>query len=583
MSERMRIRARFTDMLWRGNFAENIVRLNKTDGEAEQLLATLVPAGEGMRAWADIDYAQQTRSTWPAQKHYGRLQKLLQECGKERLDGDAAYRTALLEALNYWIAKDYTNPNWWHNEIGVPRSLADIALLMYEYLSEAQLAGVCRIVSRGSMSHHEAIEGSWTGANLIWGAANTIKYALLTEDEPLLRRAVDRAARELQPAAEGIQSDGSFFQHGPRLYSGGYGRSFAYDMAQLAYALQGTSYQFAQERLDCLMTHILDGLRHMTQKDALDWACLGREITRPDAVNVGLVRDAAGLLAETAETPRKDKLNAYIAEMDGENTFTATKYFPDAALLCHHFDGLYVGAKFLGGKLWCAEICNGEGELCRNMGYGTHTTVMRTGEEYINTAPVWDYARIPGTTARVETDEQLLARRDWWSVPLQNDCFGGWQREQCACIWEKAEHDGIAAMVTDFAFPEGFVSLGCGITGEEEPLVTTVEQCKKLGDVVVEENAVIHNGIKYVGLNGAKLCAEVKTVTGAWNRNNFAESAAPVTEEMLHITIAHEAGKTGSYAYLICAADKSPAVEVLRNDEEAQSIRLAGGAILQRG
>ena len=97
------------------------------------------------------------------------------------------------------------------------------------------------------MATRPEISEKWTGANLIWGASNTIKHAILIEDGALLCQAVERAAKELEIARdgqEGIPPDGSFYQHGPRLYSGGYGRSFADEISQMTYCLQQTPYQF---------------------------------------------------------------------------------------------------------------------------------------------------------------------------------------------------------------------------------------------------------------------------------------------------------------------------------------------------
>lgn len=80
----------------------------------------------------------------------------------------------------------------------------------------------------------------WTGANLIWGGAVTVKHAMWQEDEELLKIASARVAEEIKYSHEGIQPDGAFCQHGHRWYSGGYGRSFAYELTPIIAALAGT-------------------------------------------------------------------------------------------------------------------------------------------------------------------------------------------------------------------------------------------------------------------------------------------------------------------------------------------------------
>lgn len=584
MNELKQIRSRFEELLWAGNLSENSTRLQKNAPPAAELLAALQPGdAPGTLCWSDIDYNDQTRSGWQAQKHYVRLLQILKENGRERLVQDTAYAETLRAALRYWLVHDFTNPNWWHNDIGMPRNLSDLALMLGDTLSPEEKEGVTKLVGRGSMATRDDISEKWTGANLIWGAMNTIKHALLLEDEALLRRGVDRAAQELCVGEEGIQEDGSFFQHGPRLYSGGYGRSFAYDIAQLLFVLQNTSYQFSMEKREIYLTHILDGLRHMTQGAGLDYTCIGRELARPDAVRTGLVKAAVELLVQVGDLPRQDELRGYLAAMNGETAFEGTKYFPRAALLCHHTGGLYIGAKFHNNRIWDAEICNGEGELCYNMSYGTHTCIMHDGGEYLDIDPVWDYARIPGTTSRTETDAQLLAHRDWWCLPLPNDHSGGAQKNDCAVIYEHAQHDGVEVFAADFAIPGGFVCLGAGVRApneDSERLVTTVDQCLLRGEVRRENGAVIHNGVRYTPLNGTRFDCTSGPATGSWQRNNFAESDAPVTRDVLTVTITHEAGKLGGYAYLISPEGAAPKVEVLRNDCGVQAIRLEDGRVL---
>lgn len=580
------IRGRFEELLWGGRFSENSTRMQKNAPGGEELYADLRPGDvAGTWCWEDIDYTDQTRSGWQAANHYVRMLKILKDFGRDRLLQDAAYSEKMTGALRYWLCHDFTNPNWWHNDIGMPRNMADLTLMLRPVLSPADYARATELVGRGSMATREDISAKWTGANLIWGAMNTLKHALLTEDEGWVRRAVERAAVEVcNDRAEGIQPDGSFFQHGPRLYSGGYGRSFAYDIAQLVFVLQQTPYQLSREKLDIFLTHILDGLRYMTQGDALDWACIGREISRVDATRVGLVKGAVELLVNTGDVPRREELRAYLNTMNGGEPMTGTKYFPAAALLCHHTGGVYVGAKFHNNRLWDAEICNGEGELCYNMSYGTHTCIMRDGGEYNNINPVWDYSRVPGTTSRTENDAQLLAHRDWWCLPLPSSHAGGGQQGDRGIVYEIAEHDGIEVFAADFAFEGGFVCLGAGVRtvrDSNEMLVTTVDQCLRRGDVTLEGESIIHNGIRYTPLMDTKLHQETKVQSGSWQRNNFAESAAEVSAEVLTLTILHEANKLGEYAYMISPADRpAPAVQVLRNDCGVQAIRLADGGVM---
>jgi chondroitin AC lyase len=439
------------------------------------------------------------------------------------------------------------------------------------------------LVGRGSMATLPAIAQSWTGANLIWGALNTVRHALLTGDSELLRRAVTRASAEItEGAAEGIQLDRSFFQHGPRLYAGGYGLSFAGDIARLLYLLQETAYQLPADKIDLFLSFILDGLRHMIHSGGLDWACVGRELTRPGVLDSSRVTGIVELLTHTEGLPRKDELVSLLTHLRGGQPTDMTRYFPDAAMLCHHFNGLYVGAKFMNDRTLGAEICNSEGELCCNMSYGTHTCIMQSGREYRDINPVWDYAHIPGTTTIEESDAELLARKNWVFAAHPNQCFGGAQNGRRAVIYELAQHDSTEALVTHFAFEDGYICLGAGITDTSGlPLVTTVDQCWLTGNPAVTDRATVHNGIRYSALNGTVMDTAVREQVGSWRRNNAALSDRPVKGEVLTLTISHPTGQESAYAYMISAADTDePSVEVLRNDRELQAIRLPDGSVM---
>lgn len=577
------IRSRYCQLLWSGAFYHSVIRYSYADQAPELHERTLIQGNiPGTWYWPDIDYADQTRSEWKAAFHYSRILFALKQNGPQRLKEDPEFAGKMIGALEYWLHHRFTNPNWWHNDIGTPMNIAAILLMLYPILSKDTLTRGAALVGTGSFATNPDIFLDWTGANLIWGASNTIRHAILIEDENLLRQAVDRAARELQivqSGEEGIQPDGSFFQHGPRLYSGGYGRSFADEISQIAFCLQQTSFQFPKNCLDNFLIHILDGLQYMTQDSSLDYVCVGREFARHNAVHVGKVKDALWLMMQTAGMPRQRELSAYWDAMNGGKSLIGTKYFPDAAMLCHHMDGVYVGSKFATDKTWDAEICNGEGELCYNMSYGTHLCIMHDGSEYINIPPIWDYARIPGTTARPETDEQLLTHRDWWCSPLPNSHCGGEQKGNRAAIYELAQHDGVEAYVAHFAFEGGFACLGAGIHGEPPgSLVTTVDQCHLQGEILESDKSIIHHNIRYTGLAGTRIQWEAKTVTGSWRRNNFSADNDPVTGKVLTLYIPQENDK---YAFMISPAKvDAPSVEILRNDTAVQAIRLPDGNIL---
>jgi len=569
---------RFTQLLWE--------EATLCVSDAEALYQALIPGQTpDTWRWPDLDYADQKRTSWSAAEHCYRLQNVLSSLGESRLRTDPIYASRMTGALKYWTDHDFENPNWWYNQIGIPQAVGNIALLLRPWLDDRTLSGAVAILEKGSMATNMAIGQSWTGANVIWGMLNTLRHALLTGNEPLLAAAAQRAAQEVTFGEKtGIQTDYSFFQHGTRLYTGGYGRSFADTLCWLMFVLQDTPYQLPEEVRDRLLGLVLEGLQPLTQGDVLDWACVGREISRPDATKVGTIERTLKRMLRTKELSRKPELQAYLDTIQGAPAPDQTRYFEKAAMLCHRFHGIYVGAKFMNDRIFGTETCDAEGILCYNLSYGTHTCIMRTGKEYLNINPIWDYSRIPGTTCATETDQQLLAHENWWKQPLLSGTFGGGQDGHRGILYELAEHDGITVLAADFAFEDGFVCLGANVKNQNDPSqppVTTVDQCFLSGTVLEEQGHVLHNGIRYSGLDGTVIHAESQLRHGNWQRNNAGLSDETVSAEVLTLTIHQGSSATGSYAYLLCAGDRpAPQVQVLRNDDQIQAIGLPDGSIM---
>ena len=106
------------------------------------------------------------------------------------------------------------------------------------------------------------------------------------------------------------------------------------------------------------------------------------------------------------------------------------------------------------------------------------------------------------------------------------------------------------------------------------------------GEVVVDGRNVIHHGSRYTSLDNKELNVETKDIVGSWQRNSLPESPAPVCGKLFLISFEHPAesvccGNKSSYAYMISSASSEiPAVEIIRNDESVQAIRLGDGTIM---
>jgi chondroitin AC lyase len=216
-------------------------------------------------SWKDVIYTDQARSNWLTARH---LNNLLQMAKANAQQPDAKLKTAIVAGIAWWLKNDPHNPNWWHNEIGVPQLLGETALLMGDDLPDDQRAGVINIMKR-------SVWTKWTGQNLVWGCGNQIVRGILERNEKTVADAYKRMYEEIRvekPQGEGIMPDASFHQHGSQFYSGGYGLAFANDVGRfVAYAWE-TQFQVPPPQMAIYTRFMLDGEQWMIRGGTGDHA-----------------------------------------------------------------------------------------------------------------------------------------------------------------------------------------------------------------------------------------------------------------------------------------------------------------------
>lgn len=533
---------------------------------------------DGTVKYNDIDYSSTDKARWEPYTHLARLERLL-------LSGEESVKPLCLKLLGFWLNNDFICPNWWYNEIGIPMILADVTVILVDSIDKSVRDALLSRIARGIVTPETDLtkRGVYTGANLLWLSSNTMLYALLTEDEELLRFITALAANETVEAKEGLQSDDTFFQHGPRLYSAGYGRSFVTSIVPMMHVLDSTEFAFPEYALDNLARHVLDGLRYMMHRGYYDYVAVGREYVRHNALSArGLLRSAKILLSLDG-FKRKDELATLIKSIENaEPAFEGVRYFPVSALLTMSLGGVYFSYKGVTPEIYDAEIINDENRLGYNLSYGTHTTVMQSGKEYENIAPIWDYSKIPGTTAPYMTDSELLAVPDFSKRAIKTSDYGGWCEGNIGAIYMTTIHEGISVTVSAFATPYGLVVLGNSINDEaERELTTTVEQCHALFTVSEDGGEIFNGSVKYRSLDEkAPLVYSVGKSVGNWNRNRPSEPDRAAEGKVLTVTVKAEKNYN-KYAYVIAPASANlDGLSVLKNEKLEQKIILPDGRTL---
>src|SRR5436190_11097726 len=150
--------------------------------------------------------------------------------------------------------------------------------------------------------------------NLVWSSYTHLSLGLLRDDAAMLAAVRDAMASVCATtSADGIQIDRSFHQHGPQLYTGGYGGSFANDVARYALVTRGSEFALPAASLNDFADYVADGIAWSLQGSYFDVSVVGREIARPSTTGYNGL--AALLQASQFDSPRLAAIRAAAAKM----------------------------------------------------------------------------------------------------------------------------------------------------------------------------------------------------------------------------------------------------------------------------
>ncbi|MCW1921194.1 autotransporter-associated beta strand repeat-containing protein [Luteolibacter arcticus] len=252
------------------------------------------------------------------------------------------------------------------------------------------------------------------------------------------------------------------------------------------------------------------------------------------------------------------------------------------------------------------ESGNGEGLKNYHLGDGVNL-ILRTGNEYDDIMPVWNWRKLPGTT--VEQGTYSLKPTADWGVAGTSTFAGGISDGTYAATAFRYNRRNVAAKKAWFFFDSGFVALGADIdapaaTAEVE---TTLNQSLLTGSVTYSTGGAQqtlatgtstlaglqwahHDGTGYF-FNEVPTSATVQAASqsGTWQSINTGYDATTVSKNVFSLSIRHgTAFSNKSYAYTVVpglsaedmAAYQSPLV-VLRNDATVQAVDHAAAGTTQ--
>ncbi len=541
--------------------------------------------------WADIDYAGAARSGWEPAQHYTRLLAIV--AAAERPATPAEVRQKLLgpahRAFTYWIQHDFQCPNWWYNQIGTPKIIGTIALLLGDDLTSEEY----RYATGTSLSRYPI---AMTGQNKVWLAGNTLMLGFLTGDEPVIRRAADVIWSEVQvTTGEGIQPDFSFHQHGAQQQFGNYGMAFAVETARWGRILRGTPWRLPDAKLAVFSHYLLDGQSWVSWRGAMDISACGRQFMphspRDKTANLAQVMQQA----ESFDPANADKYLAFVKRNapGAPNDLVGDRYFWRSDYLVHRRPEFAATLKLSSNRVIGAELVNSENLSGYHIADGA-LYLYRDGGEYEDIFPVWDWSRLPGVTGALVPPPAFKTSRD------PRDFVGGVSDGTDGVAAMDYARDGVSAKKAWFFTGDTIVCLGSDIAAKgSATIATTLNQCRLRGAVRVEADpparvtdggqrileglgAIEHDGWRYALIEPGRLHIDTGPVTGNWHRvfSNPDTPKPDVTKDVFTLWLDHgRAVAGGRYAYVITPVGVRAEARVLENSPSRQVVQLSSAKV----
>ena len=554
--------------------------------------------------WSDINYNDTKRSGWEPKVHADRLLLMAKflRSDKTSFHNNARLESSIHQALQFWFRQDPICPNWWYNEIGVPKTMGEFLILFEPYLTAEEKEKAIAIMKRSNIG--------MTGQNRVWLAGNVLIRALLQHDHALMKECRNVIMAEItNDKEEGIQADWSFHQHGSMQQFGNYGLSYLMSMSFYANLFNGTTLSFTGDKLKILTEFIGQGYRWTLWNGVMDLNTLTRQFFKNAPVDKGMgVGFAAAELSSCTTRDRRPMIDSLFTDnydttsRQQGTSFVGFKHFWCSDYTTHRRPQWMASLRMSSDRVQGTELVNEDNLKGYYSGDGAFF-IYRTGTEYLNIMPFWDWRKIPGVTAW-DTDAPLPEMK-----PERNNrgtFTGGVAAGETGMSVMQLDRDGLHAHKTWIMEKDFVLCLGSDIHADTgTPVTTGIEQCFYKNDFScfdgkrwneVKANDKQHgerryriNETGYILLDNNAVSAYVEKRRGRWC--DIMGMYRPDTLEAcmagLHINHGPVNRTAASYAYAVLPGQSCEAVarfdtrniHIIRNDREAHAVQI-GDSIL---
>lgn len=205
--------------------------------------------------------------------------------------------------------------NWWHWELGIPKAVNDILILMNgdipkekvdKYLGatkffqpDARYSGAGATASYSSTPDKRVS----TGANRTDTAMISFLRGVLLEDKVEVKNALEAVTEvgEYATKGDGFYKDGSFIQHNNVAYNGTYASVLFNGLGGILYLVKDTEFEIKSKKLNNIYEAILNGYGYLFINGGINDSVSGRAISRNKTSDLSRGRDVINSLAMLSE------------------------------------------------------------------------------------------------------------------------------------------------------------------------------------------------------------------------------------------------------------------------------------------
>jgi hypothetical protein len=525
---------------------------------------------------------------------------------------DEALKNEIISALEWmytnvynenYSVKDKLYGNWWHWQIGMPQSLANTVILMYDELDNDLINREVKTLGKFNEDPNYAykVQGwgkmDMTSANLMDTSLVSALKSVIGMDSTGISQAKEAISTVLPyvTSGDGFYEDGSCIQHTNLAYTGGYGSTLLKGIEKILFLVDGTPWTVADPNVINVYEWIWNGYRPLFADGVIMDMVSGRGIARPSRTDLTAGRgvlQGALLLSITAPEHIKADIQGFakkhlqsamaydenyltnmsIGEMtEAKNILNNSGITPDDGIpyfkmfsvmdkAVHHTDKFSLGISMYSKRTGSFEYGNGENIKGYHMSDGALYLYNGDQSQFAdNYWPTVDPMRLAGITTDhtagtiSSTWNPHTSTKSWVGGSSVLDLYGSVGMDF------EIENSSLTGKKSWFNFDNEVVALGAGITSTENKKTETIVENRKING----NNTLLINGTPEVKNIGDS--KTVDNISHAWLSGNLTDGSDSIGyyfPEAVSLNLLREA-RSGSWRDINTSVSESSEAAIL--------------------